>query len=87
MEAIELLKTLSPSSLILIIVVFAWFLNQFWKDKSRRMHEETKVVAELSLAVVELRVEIKHLNEVLQDIPKMRQDINAAFLKIRDLEN
>ena len=56
-------------------------LDHFFSSSKDRQNEVTK----LTLAMTELRVEIKHLSEKLHPIPRMQQDLNELHGKVRDL--
>lgn len=53
------------------------------KTESKEMIQE---IQKLAIAIVELRVEMKHLSIVLELIPKLQRDVDAAHTAIRELK-
>jgi hypothetical protein len=66
----------------LAIGAFSSKLLDRWFSDAKEQQDE---VHKLTLAMTELRVEIKHLSEKLHPIPRMQQDLNELHGKVREL--
>jgi len=69
--------------------IYSWAKSKISKDSDRRdkeMNENTEAVKELSLSLVRLEIEIKHLSEKLSSLPKIEKDVNEAHAKIREIK-
>lgn len=67
-------------------IAIGYFLTKFadrWFAKKDAVEEET---TKLTLAMVELKIEIKHLTEKLSPMPKIQSDLNELHTKVRVLE-
>jgi hypothetical protein len=62
-----------------------WAAKTIFSDKSKALDKNTDAVMTLTSAVTELRTEMKYHKEALQEIPKLRKDIDAAHNKLREL--
>lgn len=65
--------------------VGVWALKELYavfKDDKRK---NTDALMQNTLAVVELRVELRYLKALLDEVPKLRKDVDAAHARLRDL--
>lgn len=94
---VELLKGLPPSVLLsftagllalfyALIKVAAWFFTDWWADRKKSKEEQVSALTKNTLAIVELQVQIKQLNEFLHIIPKLRNDVDLAHRFIREIK-
>lgn len=77
--------TMSPELIAMISAVAGFLAVKIFDmvfDKSRR-HDDR--LQENTVAITTLQVEIKHLNERLADLYRLRHDMDAAHQNIRDL--
>jgi hypothetical protein len=61
-----------------------WVLKEFysaWKDDRRR---NTDALMQNSQALFELKLEIKNIRIALEEIPRLKKDIDAAHNKFRE---
>jgi hypothetical protein len=56
------------------------------EDLDKALEKNTDEILKLTVAIVELKAEFRALSEKLLAIPKLQQDMNAAHLKIREIE-
>ena len=95
---IEILKTLPSPALIAIIIALAFMFKlvgqgigfiftELWANRKAQVERHDLALSANTMAIVKLQVQIEQLNEFLVVIPKLREDINFAHLKIRDLQN
>ena len=95
---VDYLKTLSPSALIALILAFAfvfkgaidvlaWFLKDYWSDHKINAEKRDKALIDNTMAIVKLQVQIEGLIQALSIVPKLKDDIDRAHAKIRDLQN
>lgn len=66
----------------LLIAILVFSLN-YLKDTFNSL---SKSVKQLTVAVVELKVELRNVKEKLDEFPKMKKDIDAFHVKIRDIQ-
>lgn len=71
--------TLGAILLILVRELLGLFFN------SRK--DQIKATQENTLAVTKLQVEMQNLKELISGIPKMKQDIDVAHERLRQLTN
>ncbi len=81
----SLLKDLTSSQLILIIMVGAFFFKEWFKDQKQRKTDQAKALAENTVAIIKLETQLKSLNDSLAILPGMQRDITAAHQKLREL--
>ena len=62
-----------------------FLVKELWSLFKNSYKENTKALQETTLAITELKVELKHINEKLADMPKMKRDIDVAHELIRQL--
>lgn len=84
MEA--LLKDLTPSQLVLIVLVLGWFVKQYIEEKKNKSKALEDSLQSNTKAVLELTYEVKALKEAVGVIGKLKSDIDAAHDKLRQLE-
>ena len=70
-----------------------WALKELyasWKGKDREKSEtlkaNTDAVQMLTLAITELKVELRNLKESIQPMPKLIRDMDVAHEKLRRIE-
>jgi hypothetical protein len=85
MDITALLGSLPRPVIDLLVIGLLYLLNNFIQDRRKKSDKESDAIDQLKLAVVELKVEVKGLRETLQDLPKIKRDVDAAHEKIRDL--
>lgn len=76
---------MSPELIAMISAVAGFLAVKIFDmvfDKSRR-HDDR--LQENTVAITTLQVEIKHLNERLADLYRLRHDMDAAHQNLRDL--
>ena len=56
------------------------------KDKFKKSDEFASLVNENTKEVIKLRAELNFINQTVQDVPKIKQDLNEAHAKIRELK-
>lgn len=56
------------------------------KASKSDLKDLTKEMQELKFAIVELKVEMKHLAKVIEPIPKVLKDLDAAHTSIREIK-
>lgn len=79
------MESLSPGVVAIISAVAGFMAVKLFDmvfDKSKR-HDER--LQENTVAITALQVEIRHLNERLADLYRLRHDVDAAHQNIRDL--
>lgn len=57
-------------------------LYQLFRNSYR---ENTKALQETTIAISELKIELRHINDKLNEIPKLREDLDRAHSDIREL--
>lgn len=73
--------------------VSLWLFRQLWDvfaerriDDRKSVTELSEKVAELTVATIEFKVELRFLREQYSRIGKIGEDVNAAHAKIRAIE-
>lgn len=66
--------------------IAAFLINKIWDTFSGTQKEVVTATQTLTISIVELKGEIKSLNEKIGEIPGMRKDINSIGSKVRDLQ-
>ena len=56
------------------------------KDKFKKSDEFASLVNENTKEVIKLRAELNFINQTVQDVPRIKQDLNEAHAKIRELK-
>jgi len=65
--------------------ISVWLLNKLWDIGSGSHKKLVESNANLVVALVELKIELKGLKEIISEIPRIRGDVNEAHAKIREL--
>lgn len=76
---------MTPEIIAMVSAVAGFFAVKLFDmvfDKSKR-HDER--LQENTVAITALQVEIRHLNERLADLYRLRHDVDAAHQNLRDL--
>jgi hypothetical protein len=66
--------------------IAAWLLNKLWDHFSGSHKEVLSETKTLTIAMVELRSEIRSLKETIAEIPALRKDINSIGSKVREMQ-
>ena len=74
--------TLGAIFLIVIKEVASFIRDTF----SSQQKQNTQAMQENTLAIVELKVELKFIQRALEKLPEIEKDINVAHQKIRAIE-
>lgn len=69
----------------LILLLLKEIIGYFSNKKRDHDNAQLKATTENTLAVTELRVEVKNLKEVIAPLPKMKEDLFIAHERIRIL--
>jgi uncharacterized membrane-anchored protein YhcB (DUF1043 family) len=64
---------------LIVGVVSTKILDRWFNEQDAERDE----IAKLTIAMTELKVEIKHLSEKLSPMPKIQQDLNELHGKVR----
>ena len=56
------------------------------KDRFKKSDDFASLVNENTKEVIKLRAELNFINQMVQDVPKIKQDLNEAHTKIRELK-
>jgi hypothetical protein len=65
-----------------LVIFLAKEIYGFFK---RSGQEHVKALHENTLAIQALEIEMKHIAEKLEQIPKIKDDVNNAYVMIREL--
>lgn len=87
MDLTSTISTLPSGVQVLLICGLFWLLNKLWDQKMAKGKDQDSQLSQLTIAMVELKVEVKNMSQILSLLPKLVQDSNAAHDKIRSLEN
>jgi hypothetical protein len=71
---------------IAFAAIAVWLIEKVWGIFSGSHKEVLRETKTLTIAMVELKSEIKNLNEKISEIPALRKDINSIGSKVRDLQ-
>ena len=80
----QTVASLPPSVQVLIILVLGWVAWQWFEDRKYKARRNDEALNKNTLAIVELQLQIKNLSNLLEIIPKLKSDIDAAHDKLRD---
>lgn len=94
----EYLKTLTPASLIAIILVMAFvfkyigevgafFFRDYWQDRKGQVEKRESALMANTAAIMKLQIQIEQLTDLLTIVPKLKADIDWAHDKIREIKN
>lgn len=91
MDLDQILKVLESGPGATIVLAVLWLGREIIGKRIKKNEEKTndleKTIRENTLAVTELRVEIRHLLDAVKELPEMRKDIDQAHMKIRAMKN
>ena len=62
-----------------------WFFKDWWTDRKEIKQRQSQALLENTMAIVELRIQVKQLNDFLMIIPKLKADVDLAHDKIRSM--
>lgn len=70
-------------------VFLGWVASQAWdsvkKSKEAKELDLSRNLAELTVAVTELKIKVEILSEKLSPMPKIQQDLNELHGKVREI--
>lgn len=71
-----------------VLMKIVWdYVTGGTKANTEAVRANTKAISELQVGVVKLTCQIENLTAIIGPLPKMKEDINAAHKKIRDIEH
>lgn len=77
----ELLKEVPQSVLMIIVLVLLWLAKELWEMKKKQSSKESELLQQNTIALIELKVEVKALKEViaplLRKIEGLEEDVNT----------
>lgn len=79
---LESIDTNSVASMGTLAVIALRELIKIFRDDRNK---STKATEENTIAIAELKVEIRSLREKIDDLPQMRDDLNLAHAKLRNI--
>lgn len=88
----DLLVKLEPSLLVVIVISLLWLLKflfkDVWESKKKETEKRDFLLSQNTIALTELRVELKNLKELFLGIhakqDKIEKDINALHKSRRE---
>lgn len=83
----SLLKDLSPTELILLVLVLGFVCKEAYKAYLERNKAQTSALTENTLAIQKLEIQFEQLVDLIRSVPKLKEDVRVAFTKIKELEN
>lgn len=66
--------------------IAAWLINKVWDTFSGTQKELVTETNKLTTAIIELKCELKNLNEKVAEVPALRKDVNKIGAKVREME-
>lgn len=87
MPAVIAYCTLLITALWGVLRILSWVLSDWWSEKKKVEESNKDALQQNTLAIVELRTEVRHLNQFLHVIPKIQSEVELAHKLIRDLQN
>lgn len=81
---IEMAKTSGPH--ILILIVFFLMLKSDMKELKSDVKDIGKTQTNMLIKIVETEGEMRVLKERSERVPKLEQDVNQAFSRLREVE-
>jgi hypothetical protein len=80
-----------PVSVIIVVAIFCGYLlhaimSRIIDRHLKRTDDHDKALQDNTMAIMELRVEIKNIREIISDHYKLRQDVNVLHERIRNLQ-
>lgn len=85
-EMADYLKSMPQGVLIAIILLLAFVLNGYWKDRKKGLERHDKALEDNTKAILRLQIQLESITQVLTLVPKLKADIDFAHDKIRNLE-
>jgi uncharacterized protein YoxC len=77
----DTLSEAPPYLLIAVIVVLCWLVKELWDYRKRISNKHDSLLQQNTLALVELKVEVKNLKEtispLLRKTEKLEKDVNS----------
>lgn len=67
--------------------IAAWLINKLWDSFSGTQKELVTETKALTFAIIELKADLKSLNEKIAEIPALRKDVNSIGAKVRGLQS
>lgn len=87
----SIIKDLPPSVQALIIVVLFWVANKMFNDRQKTSDKHDETLQQNTLALVELRTEVRSLKEVFYrvntKVDNLESDVNALHRTKREKSN
>ena len=87
----DMVKELSPALLVITIGLLVYLLkflaNDFWQDAKERGAKWETLINQNTMALLELKIEMKHIVETFQNlhtrVENIEDDLDAAHDKLR----
>jgi hypothetical protein len=77
--SIVLIKALSDTIL--------WIFKEYWNESKENSERHSNALQANTMAIIKLQIQIEQLTELLTVVPKLREDVNYAHEKIREIQN
>lgn len=81
----ETLQLLKDSGLVAAVGLYLFKSLWGWVIGSARMR--LKTLSENTTAIAKLTLEVQNVKDLIQDLPKLKQDVSMAHQKIRELSS